>query len=205
MKKYLVTVWLILLPLWAHAQSNDPIDQLVVALQDLEQLQGQFLQRQYGQNDVLLVESRGSFKLLRPGYFSWEITAPDNQLIIASPAYVWHYDRDLETVTRRPVTDSAQMSPLQVLGGDDSVLRKRFNVEQLQRGDFTLTPRSDDVGFKQLTLHMQGTAIAGMDILDNLNQRVQISFDQLDDTSALSSEDFSFTPPDGVDLFYYDE
>ena len=205
MKKYLVTVWLILSPLWAHAQSNDPIDQLVVALQDLEQLQGQFLQRQYGQNDVLLVESRGRFKLLRPGYFSWEITAPDNQLIIASPAYVWHYDRDLETVTRRPVTDSAQMSPLQVLGGDDSVLRKRFNVEQLQRGDFTLTPRSDDVGFKQLTLHMQGTAIAGMDILDNLNQRVQISFDQLDDTSALSGEDFSFTPPDGVDLFYYDE
>ena len=114
MKKYLVTVWLMLLPLWSLAQPNDAIGELVVALQDLEQLQGHFLQRQYGQNDVLLVESRGTFKLLRPGYFSWEITAPDNQLIIASPEYVWHYDRDLETVTRRLITDSEQMSPLQV-------------------------------------------------------------------------------------------
>jgi outer membrane lipoprotein carrier protein len=207
MKRILATLWLILLPLGVAAQPGSATDELLEALQDLQQLQGNFEQRQYGNDDLLLLESRGRFRLLRPGYFAWEILSPDNQLIIASPEYIWHYDQDLETATRRPVTDSAQMSPLQVLGGDAPALRRRFNVERVGAGDFALVPVSDDVGFKQLTLHLDldGAAITGMDILDNLNQRVVIEFSQLDSETELSSDDFAFTPPDGVDLFYYDE
>jgi len=200
----MATLWLILLPLWATAQPRGATDELLDALQGLQHLQGNFEQRQYGNNDVLLVESRGRFRLLRPGYFAWEILYPDNQLIIASPDFIWHYDQDLETATRRPVTDSVQMSPLQVLGGDASALRRKFNVEQVGADDFTLAPVSADVGFKELTLHLNGSTITGMDILDNLNQRVAIEFSQLDSDTELTSEDFAFTPPDGVDLFYYD-
>jgi outer membrane lipoprotein carrier protein len=205
MKRILATLWLILLPLGVAAQPGSATDELLEALQDLQQLQGNFEQRQYGNDDLLLLESRGRFRLLRPGYFAWEILSPDNQLIIASPEYIWHYDQDLETATRRPVTDSAQMSPLQVLGGDAPALRRRFNVERVGAGDFALAPVADDVGFKQLTLHLDGAVITGMDILDNLSQRVVIEFSQLDSETELSSDDFAFTPPDGVDLFYYDE
>jgi outer membrane lipoprotein carrier protein len=205
MKRLVSTLWLVLLPLWAAAEPGGATDELLDALQGVQHLQGNFEQRQYGNNDELLVASRGRFRLLSPGYFAWEILSPDNQLIIASPEFIWHYDQDLETATRRPVTDSAQMSPLQVLGGDASVLRRRFSVEQVGAGDFALVPLTDDVGFKQLTLHLDGPAITGMDILDNLNQRVVIEFSQLDSDTELTSTDFAFTPPDGVDLFYYDE
>ena len=44
-----------------------------------------------------------------------------------------------------------------------------------------------------------------MEILDKLNQRVVIAFDQLDASAALTPADFAFQPPDGADLFYYDE
>ncbi len=205
MKRLLATLCLLLLPLWATAQPGGATDELLKALQVVQQLQGDFEQRQYGDNNVLLLESHGKFRLLRPGYFAWEILGPDNQLIIASPEFIWHYDKDLETATRRPVTDSAQMSPLQVLGGDALALRRRFSVKQLGPGDFALEPLTNDAGFKQLTLHLDGPAITGMDIVDNLNQRVVIEFSQLDSSTALSAEDFEFTPPDGVDLFYYDE
>ena len=70
MKKTLVILWLTLFPSWASAQSVSAIDELSAALQGIEQLQGSFVQRQYGQNDVLLVESSGTFRLLRPGYFA---------------------------------------------------------------------------------------------------------------------------------------
>jgi len=205
MKKYLAALWLTLSPLWAGAQPASAIDELLSALEEIQQLQGSFEQRQYGENDVLLVQSSGTFRLLRPGYFAWEILAPDSQLIIASPEYVWHHDRDLETVTRRPVNDSAQMSPLQVLGGDETVLREKFSVQRAGAAAYSLVPKSGDVGFKRLTLRLDGASIEGMEILDNLNQRVVIDFDQLDATTGLSSADFAFSPPDGVDLFYYDE
>jgi outer membrane lipoprotein carrier protein len=205
MKKNLVVLWLTLTAAWASAQTVSAIDELSGALQDIQQLQGNFAQRQYGANDVLLVESSGTFRLLRPGYFAWEIVSPDSQLIIASPEFIWHYDRDLETVTRRPVTDNAQMSPLQVLGGDDAVLREKYSVTRADNGSFTLTPLAADAGFKRLTLQLDGSRITGMDILDNLNQRVVVVFDQMDSQTKLSSDDFAFSPPDGVDLFYYDE
>jgi outer membrane lipoprotein carrier protein len=205
MKQYLAALWLLLLPLWAAADSNTATDELLASLQEMQQLQGAFEQRLYGDNDVLLVESSGRFALLRPGYFSWEILSPDNQLIIATPDYIWHHDRDLETVTRRPVTDTEQMSPLQVLGGDEDVLRQRFTVERDEMGGFVLMPVSGDVGFKTLTLQLEEGAVTGMHILDNLNQRVVIKLLQENADSQLTAGDFAFEPPTGADLFYYDE
>lgn len=205
MRKYLVTLWLILSPLWALAQTGSDVDELLAALEGIEYLQGRFEQRQYGEDDVLQVESDGTFRLLRPGYFAWEILSPDSQLIIADPEYIWHHDRDLETVTRRPVTDSAEMSPLQILGGDEATLRGKFQVIRQGKGDFTLTPLAGDAGFRRLTLHLEEKVVTGMEIEDNLNQRVVIEFNALDSTTVLTGADFAFIPPDGADLFYYDQ
>lgn len=180
-------------------------DDLLERLTGIRQMQGNFLQRQFGRDDTLLSESRGSFRLLRPGYFAWDIVSPDSQLIIADPAYLWHYDRDLETVTRRPVAGREEMSPLQVLGGDEAVLRDRFEVRTAGPGSFVLTPAAGDPGFRQLTLQFKGSVVSAMDIIDRLDQRVQIEFEEVDTASPLQPKDFAFTPPEGVDLFYYDE
>jgi outer membrane lipoprotein carrier protein len=205
MMKWLLVLWLGLTPLCVMAQDNNDVDELLQALAGVTQLQGRFLQSQYGEGDVLLEQSSGSFRLLRPGHFAWEIQSPDSQLIIADPQFIWHHDRDLETVTRRPVGGAAEMTPLQILGGDEAVLRESFQVQHNDTGDFVLTPISDNVGFKQLTLHMQEAVITGMDIRDNLDQRVVIVFSDLDSKTVLSTADFGFSPPAGVDLFYYDE
>ncbi len=209
MMKILFTLWLGLMPLLVSAQTDSDVNELLAALEPVKRLQGSFTQQQYGQDKLLLAESSGRFRLLRPGYFSWEILSPDQQLIIAGPEYLWHFDRDLETVTRRPVTTNADMTPLQILGGDESALREKFHVERKAapsaKDTFVLTPLSPGVGFKQLTLFLDGARITGMEIRDNLDQDVVIKFADLDSESALSSADFAFTPPPEADLFYYDE
>jgi outer membrane lipoprotein carrier protein len=205
MTKFLLAIWLGLAPLLSLAQADSDVNDLLAALAPIKYLQGNFSQQQYGQDNLLLAESSGKFRLLRPGYFAWEILNPDSQLIIAGPEFIWHYDRDLETVTRRPVTSNAEMTPLQILGGDESVLREKFRVVRKAEGTFQLTPLSAHVGFKQLTLYMNKTQLTGMDIQDSLDQSVVIKFADLDSQSALSSADFAFTPPPGADLFYYDE
>jgi outer membrane lipoprotein carrier protein len=185
--------------------SDNAADQLLAELSGLSHLQGDFSQRQLGEGGEVLAESSGRFRLLRPGYFAWEILSPDSQLIIADPQNLWHYDRDLETVTRRPVAGRAEMSPLQVLGGDENLLRERFTVTVAEDGAFQLLPVAGDQGFRRLTLYLDGGSIQGMDILDSLGQRVTIEFRNLDAATALTAEDFAFTPPAGADLFYHDE
>ena len=205
MTKYLFTLWLVFTPLVSFAQPASDVNDLLAALAPIKHLQGSFSQQQYGQDKLLLTESSGKFRLLRPGYFAWEILSPDEQLIIAGPKFIWHYDRDLETVTRRPVTSSAEMTPLQILGGDESALREKFQVVRKAEGIFLLIPLTEGAGFKQLTLYLDKTQLTGMDIQDNLDQSVVIKFADLDSQSELSSADFAFTPPVGADLLYYDE
>lgn len=200
-----VTALLFSLLLLASPVRAEPVDDLLAALDNISQLQGNFLQRQYNQNDALESESSGHFRLLRPGYFAWEVTAPDSQLIIANSAYLWHFDRDLATVTRRPLADSQAMTPLQVLGGDDVALRQNYAVQRDAEGRFVLSPHTTDAGFRRLVLEIDGALIRGMEVLDNLNQRVAIDFQALDADSPLTAADFEFIPPPDADLFYHDE
>ncbi|MEQ9465026.1 MAG: outer membrane lipoprotein chaperone LolA [Haliea sp.] len=193
------------LVLVAPALRAEAVDELLQSLQGIERLQGEFRQRQYALDGTVTAESEGRFRLLRPGYFAWEITSPDSQLIIANPRYLWHHDRDLETVTRRPVTGSEAMTPLQVLGGDGEALRRDYAVSRDGEGRFVLRPHNPNAGFLQLTLGLEGAVINGMEVLDNLNQQVVIEFSALDATTSLAPLDFDFSPPPDADLLYHDE
>ena len=205
MKQIVLLLLLGLAPVLPAAQPEDDIDKLLLALAPTHHLQGSFTQKQYSLDNQLIAESSGRFSLIRPGYFSWEILHPDEQLIIADPEFVWHYDRDLETVTRRPVSGSTQSTPLQILGGDETALREHFKVVQSAKGIFLLKPLSPEAGFRQLTLSLEQSRLTGMEIRDNLDQTVVIEFSDLDSEGNLSSTDFAFSPPVGADLFYYDE
>jgi len=197
-----------LIPVVAAADGDSAVTELINVLSKTDSLRGNFEQSQYDASGKVLAKSTGQFKMLRPGYFSWEITSPDNQLILATPTFIWHYDKDLETLTRRPVTDSGEMSPLQILGGREDILRSRFIVAINAEGGFLIKPNNggdSSAGFLSLLLSIDNDVVNGMEIADNLNQRVQITFENVDRKTALSPEDFAFTPPDGVDQFYYDQ
>ena len=202
----IVSFTLCLLTGAASAQDTTATDQLLARLAQISAMQGAFQQRQFDGDGEILIESSGHFKLLRPFYFSWEISSPDRQLIVANAEYLWHYDIDLQTATRRPVVGSIEASPLQILGGDESVLREQYAVTKEDDNTSTLTPLAEAKGFRQLTVSVDAAVMQRMDIVDRLGQRVVVDFDQVDTSSPLSSSDFEFTPPPGdVDLFYYDE
>jgi len=197
---------LLLLAPAAGADDGAATDQLLARLNRISHLQGGFEQRQYGEGDEVLRTSTGVFRLLRPFYFSWEISTPDRQLVVANARYLGHYDMDLQTATRRPVAGNIDASPLQVLGGDESALRGQYRVEQTGADTFLLVPLNSDHGFRRLSVTFNGDTIGSMDIVDKLGQRVVVDFRQVDAQTPLASSDFEFTPPaEGVDLFYYDE
>jgi outer membrane lipoprotein carrier protein len=190
----------------ARAEDSAATDELLARLNRITHLQGDFKQRQFGEGDAVLAESSGVFKLLRPVFFSWKITSPDNQLIVANAQYLWHYDIDLQTATRHPVEGNVEASPLQILGGDESALRDQYAVTRDAQNTFTLTPLGGEHSFRRLTVSFAGDTISRMDIVDKLGQRVVVDFTRVDSKTPLSSSDFEFTPPAGdVDIFYYDK
>lgn len=203
--KKLSYLCLLLFAVFSSPLRAEAVDELLQALQSIERLQGEFRQRQYATDGSVMSDSEGRFRLLRPGYFAWEIRAPDSQLIIANRDYLWHHDRDLETVTRKPVVGSEAMTPLQVLGGDEAALRRDYTVHSDGQQRFVLVPRGLNAGFQKLTLALEGNTLQGMEVQDNLNQRVVITFTALDTQTPMTPAEFDFTPPPGADLFYQAE
>lgn len=196
---------LALMTVQARAQ-DDAAAMLIAQLAQIEQLRGQFIQHQYDEQGEPLSESTGQFSLLRPGYFSWDIQSPDSQLVIATPDYLWHYDRDLDTATRRNVGASPAVSPLQLLGGDTSALAEHYHIESVADGAFRLTPLDATSSFQHLTLHLSAAGqLQAMDFIDALNQRLAVEFSGLDTTTPLSAADFAFEPPPEADLFIHDQ
>ena len=206
------TAALAVLLLLSHAHAQEGTDsaaqQLLLILNQSTSMQGGFKQLQYDTQGNLQTQSSGLFKMLRPGYFSWEIQSPDSQLILATPQFIWHLDRDLETLTRRPVNKSGEISPLQILGGPAEMLGAGFDIRKIDEQHFAVEPNKSaetPAGFVGLTLVLNSGLISGMEIVDALEQRIVIRFQNVDHHASLTPADFDFTPPEGVDLFYYDE
>lgn len=178
---------------------------LLTQLSGITSMQGTFAQRQFDNRGELLLQSAGEFRMLRPGYFNWEIQSPDRQTIIADPQYLWHHDLDLETATRRPLDESDELAPLKILGGDSAVLRERFAVSSSAAGTYQLKPRNSASTFRELTLVLEEGKIVSMELEDTAQQRVLIEFFNVELDVGLTPDDFAFTPPPGTDVFQHDE
>lgn len=171
-------------------------------LAKVEHLSGRFRQTIYPQTGGRATTSTGEFRLQAPGRFLWRIEAPDNQLVVTDGIYLWHYDADLQTVTRRPVSATAS-APLQVLAGDRDSLSRDFTITRRDSDLYTLLPTASDAGFQSLEMGFEDGLPVTLTIVDNLSQRIEISLEALS-TDAFDSDIFNFITPEGVDLFAHD-
>ncbi|MFN2289139.1 MAG: outer membrane lipoprotein chaperone LolA [Chromatocurvus sp.] len=171
-------------------------------LSAIDQLSGRFRQTIYPESGGKATRSTGEFQLQAPGRFLWRIESPDNQLVVTEGTHLWHYDADLQTATRRPLS-AAGSAPLQVLAGDRDSLARDFTVSRRGDSAYTLLPTSPDAGFQSLELTFEDGLPAELAIVDNLSQRIEITLEALS-VEAFDSEVFNFTPADGVDVFIHD-
>jgi outer membrane lipoprotein carrier protein len=182
----------------------DPADDLQLRLKPLSSLQGAFEQQVMSTDGEVLENSSGRFMLLRPGYFYWQIEAPDQQLLIAAGEGLWHYDADLETATHRDISKAGEHSPLAILSDTSDNLADTYYVREAGPGRYRLEPRGEDREFLAVTLSFTDAVPVAMEVEDRLQQITRISFGAVEMNGALEPGDFAFEPPPGVDVYYHD-
>ncbi len=170
----------------------------------IESLSGNFQQTLLSMDGEQLEQSSGHFRLLQPAYFSWQIELPDQQLLLAAEGVLWHYDVELETVTRRNIPSDNPYSPLQILAGDSQTLAEYYQVESLTPDSWRLVPNFESGNFLAITLRFNGPLLLSMDVLDPLQRVTHIVFEHLEHNPGLSAADFVFVPPDGVDVYSHE-
>lgn len=201
---------------------------LVNRLSLISSLEGNFQQSVIDESGESLQETKGTYKLQRPGFLDWNTAPPFEQRVISNGDKLWVYDPDLEQVTIYN-QEKIQDGPANILNGNLEQIKTNYHVEYDSVGHlkktgqtkvkdeikhseamskkglrrFVLTPKDQENGsFSEVALVFTDKAIQKISMLDKLGQQTIIRFSETKLNTPMSESDFLFTPPAETDIVF---
>lgn len=205
-------------PAVVNAESVDA-QALVVLLADMNSIKGLFSQTITDADGSVLQETKGIYKIKRPGFLYWETLPPYEQTIISNSQKLWVYDPDLEQVTVHSGQD-LDKGPADILNGDLNEINQQYVVNKIIPSDaesktsksasskvlesrvgFTLTPINLDASsFAQVTIWFENNNVSLIEMLDKLSQITLIEFSDTVLNTEMNAGEFVFIPPKDIDI-----
>jgi outer membrane lipoprotein carrier protein len=162
-----------------------------------------FAQSTTDKSGRLVQKSTGTFAFARPGRFRWTYDKPLDQLIVGDGQRVYVYDRDLNQVIERRMTQALGSTPAALLAGDDA-LEKNFTLVDGGGADglawVNATPKNADSGFTGVRIGFRDHLPRAMILTDAFGQTTRLTFADIERNPALDAGLFRFTPPKGADV-----
>lgn len=202
--KPLVQILLLLLLLAAQSVwAGRGEERLDFFFQNVVTLKADFTQTVTDEDDVIVQEAAGRMKLLRPGRFRWDYETPFSQTIVADGQFVWIYDRELAQASVRGMGEALGSTPI-VLLSESRPLGEDFTIiEESTDGDMDwveIVPKMKDTDFHRIRFGLDSEGLKQMVLFDQFGQRTVIRFSNMRVNEQISSADFRFEAPPGVDV-----
>jgi outer membrane lipoprotein carrier protein len=113
------------------------------------------------------------------------------------------YDRDLNQVIVRRMSQALGSTPAALLAGDNT-LEKNFTLVDGGTADGLIwvdaTPKTSEAGFSAVRMGFRDHLPRAMVLTDNFGQTTNLTFDHLERNPALAADAFRFAPPAGADV-----
>jgi outer membrane lipoprotein carrier protein len=189
---------------FAMAQA-DAVDQLNAFFANVRTMRADFQQTVIDARFEVVQDASGTLVMHRPGKFRWDYTVPYEQLIVADGKNLWVYDKDLEQITVKPMSQVLGNTPAMLLSGGEP-LEKSFRITDLKNeGEDTLQwvellPKARDTNFVSVRLGFDGQDLKVMELMDTFDQLTRLQFSNIKINPEVNDSVFEFTPPKGVDV-----
>ncbi|MFP4063764.1 MAG: outer membrane lipoprotein chaperone LolA [Halochromatium sp.] len=198
---------LILIALWAPMALADGIDELKAYLRGLNSLSADFRQITLGTDGGEMIESSGTFYLLRPNRFRWDYDSPNDQQIVADGSRIYVHDKDLNQVTHSSQKKILDGTPAQLLASEQPV-EDYFELRNLDEGDdrtwVELIPKTEDTEVVKLRIAFVDGQLDTLLMEDRFGQLTRFIFDDLERNPQLDYALFRFERPAGSDFLQVD-
>lgn len=179
------------------------IEQLKAFSTATQSARGAFTQQTQRTRGRAAETASGSFAFQRPGRFRWEVSQPDEQLIVADGTRVHFFDKELKQVTVSRMDDAIGATPAALLFGA-SDLEARFTLKESGAAEglewLEATPRQKESGFDRIRIGLRAGLPEVMEVQDAFGQTTRFGFQRLERNPTLDPALFRFTPPPGVDV-----
>jgi len=206
------TILFIMLLLWPLSGSAFALDSkaIVDAIQKqydaTDTFQARFIQKSYlkilGQSQ----KAEGSVSIKKPGKMKWEYKAPDHQVLVSNKQCLWLYLPDEKQVTKmKSQSIYSSNTPALFLAGRGK-LTESFTIGKVteENGIYIaeLIPRDKVQSLSKMVLlaDKKNFQIVGSRVYDNLGNRTEMLFSNIETNPNLKEKLFQFKVPKGVEL-----
>jgi len=146
---------------------------------------------------------RGTIYYQKPGKLRWEFEGSQPETIVSDGKTIYDFDPALNQVVETPLTQAfrGHAAAAFLLGAGN--VKRDFKAEALSDSDglvqLALTPKQGDeqiaAGIERNTYN-----IVTLSLGDAMGNRTQFKFNSIMLNPPLEASQFTFTPPDGVDI-----
>ena len=192
------------------SRENAATSRSLALLSRLTTFTADFSQTVLGASSELLQSSEGKIRVQRPARFRWEVKGPYPQLIVSNGELLYLYDPDLEQVQIEYTRESLSGTPALLLSGTTEQITHSFRVESAHDSDATLSadrmesfilyPRDQTSLYRRMVINFSGALPVSFQIIDNLDQRTEVVFSNIQSNIVLDPELFQFNILPGVDI-----
>jgi len=185
------------------AMAEEQSDPLAFFLDNLESFQADFKQTLTNEQGEVLETSTGKVYMQNPGRYRWEYAEPYVQLLITDSQTLWIYDKDLEQVTIKDVSQAIDNTPAAIISGKKNI-NENFvvvNMGMIEGYDWIeLTPRDIENQYRSVRIGFDKNNLGMMILNDNLGQITRIDFLNPERNQRFGGPLFTFEMPQGVDV-----
>ncbi|HGN0867287.1 TPA: outer membrane lipoprotein chaperone LolA [Providencia alcalifaciens] len=168
-------------------------------LSKVNSFQASFSQKVTSPEGDLIQEGVGDLWIERPNLFNWNMTSPDESVLVSDGKNLWFYNPFVEQVTVTNLADATQDTPFLLLTRNNPQDWKQYSIVQ-QGNTFDLKPKQSNGTLKSfsITVNPQGT----IEKFAAVEQDGQTSAYQLKQqkNGLVDPSKFKFTVPKGVTL-----
>ena len=179
------------------------LDELNAFVSQTKSARANFSQTVIGRNGKVTQKASGTFAFQRPGKFRFIYEKPYAQTIVGDGQKLWTWDKDLNQVTIKPMTDALGATPAALLTGDGS-LERNFTLKDIGESDglqwVEATPKQQEAGFEKVRIGFKSGQPLAMQVRDNFAQTTLLQFSSFERNVKFDAADFHFTPPKGADV-----
>lgn len=165
-----------------------------------------FVQKSYLRILGQTQRAEGIVFIKKPGKMRWEYNAPDRQILVSNDQALWLYLPDEQQVTKMKAQSIySSNTPALFLAGRGQ-LTESFSIKKVTEKDglyiADLIPRNKAQNLAKMVLLVDKNnfQIVGSRVYDNLGNKTEMLFSDIQTNPHLEEKTFQFEVPKGVEL-----
>ncbi|KPD02013.1 outer membrane lipoprotein chaperone LolA [Moellerella wisconsensis] len=199
MKKMILLGAALVVSLYSAMTLADASQDLQTRLNKVNSFHANFSQKVTSAEGDLIQEGRGELWIQRPNLFNWNMTSPDESVLISDGKDLWFYNPFVEQVTVTSLNDATNDTPFMLITRNNPQDWKQYSIIQ-QGNSFDLKPKQLNGTLKgfSITVSPDGT----IEKFSAIEQDGQVSAYQLNTqkNGPVDKSKFRLKIPQGVTL-----